>query len=279
MQSVSVFSPGSVTCFFEPRRGATPEETVSPGCGIALRHGVTTHVEPAARDEVLLNGRPITMEPVNLVLRRLAPEPVRVWVETPLALGCGFGVSACAALTTAFALAARYDLPLSREQLGLVAHAAEVSSGTGVGDVGTQLCGGVVHRRCLRGPLDCVRLDVPSGPLYYRVFGPMSTAEVLRSENTVAALRRESPRALQWLESQTPPLDVGAILDRSLEFCRRTGLLDSEPVIRAIEDVRRCGGHASMILLGHSVLATRRPDIEPEAWTQCEIDTQGTRRP
>lgn len=277
MRSAGAFSPGSVTCFFQPQPGPTPEETVSPGCAIALTHGVTGHVEPAGSGEVLLNGRPVAMAPVELVLRRLAPEPVRVVLETPLALGCGFGVSAAAALTTAFALASRYGFPLSREELGMVAHVAEVQSRTGIGDIGAQLCGGVVYRRGRAGPFDSVRLDVPARPLYYRTFGPLSTAEVLGSGAAVAALRREAAGAIRWLEAQTPPVSLEALLERSLEFSTRAGLVTSEPVMRAVEDVHRAGGRATMILLGQSVLATVRPGVEPDAWVECAIDTQGTR--
>ena len=276
-QTPLAFSPASVTCFFLPRRGPSPAETVSMGCAITLRDGVTARVEPAPAAEVLLNGRPLALPPVDRVLRRLAPSRcASAWrPRWPSAAASGSAArppwrrpSPCPGGTRC---------RRSRQELGLVAHEAEVVSRTGIGDVGAQLCGGVVHRRCREGPFDCVRLDVPHPPLYYRVFGPLDTVRVLESEATLAAIRREGRRVLDWLESRPDGLGVASILERSLEFSTRAGLLGDEALETAIAAARRSGGSAAMILLGRSVLSTVRPAVEPEAWTECRIDTQGTR--
>ena len=121
------FSPGSVTGFFVPSFGPTPGETVSRGLAFCLESGVTAAIERSAHYAVLLNGRPINLLPVLEVLRELAPEPVTLHLETELPLGCGFGVSAAGALSAAFALNRYFSLGRSREQLGLIAHTAEVN--------------------------------------------------------------------------------------------------------------------------------------------------------
>src|SRR5438874_1344016 len=98
------FSPGSVTGFFLPCLRPSPSETDSRGFAINLDEGVTAAVRPAASHRILLNGRPLDLPPALQVLEELAPEPVAAHLETTLPLGCGFGVSASGALSTAFAL-------------------------------------------------------------------------------------------------------------------------------------------------------------------------------
>ena len=120
------FSPGSVTCFFVPNMGASPQETSSPGCGICISDGVTAAVRPAVAASICFNGQPIDFPPVRTVVDNLAPEPVEVFLETPVPLGCGFGISAASSLTTAFALARRFSLEKTRWQLGEIALSAEI---------------------------------------------------------------------------------------------------------------------------------------------------------
>lgn len=259
-----------------PRRAPSPEATVSLGCAINLSHGVAASVEPARANEVLLNGKSIDIAPVRYVLSTLAPEPVRVSLDTPLPIGCGFGVSAAAALSAAFALERRFALGLSRDRLGLVAHIAEVQSTTGLGDVGTQLCGGVVYRRCKMGPLDCVQIITEKRPLYYRAFGELSTKSVLTSEATLALITKEGQMAVDWLERHSMKTSLEEIMDRSYMFSLATGLMTHPGVINHIRAIREMNAHAMMILLGHSILTTHKPSAS-NAWISCEIDTLGTR--
>ena len=165
------FSPGSVTGFFLPVFGPTNEGTVSRGLSFCLDRGVTAAVRLSPSHQVILNGRPIELAPVHQILQVLAPEPVSAILETTLPLGCGFGVSAAATLSTAFVLNQRFELGRSATQLAMLAHAAEVSHLTGIGDVAAQVSGGIVYRRCLSGPLDTVRLDhVPAPDSVLRLF-------------------------------------------------------------------------------------------------------------
>ena len=269
------FSPGSATCFFSPHIADTPLATYSRGCAINLDRGVTAAVAPAASMQILLNGRAVNIEPVRTVLEALAPEPVRITFETPLPLGCGFGVSAACCLTAAFALARRFDLGLSRMELGLIAHRAEVTHRTGFGDVNSQLCGGVVLRSCQRGPLDSVRLSAAPQELFYTVTGEIRTASVLSDPASLIAIARAGDDAVRWLEAERENPTVGAILDRAVTFSEAAGLLTSSLVRTAIGAVRRAGGHAMMIMLGQSVLATQPSDSG--TWTPCRIDGEGTR--
>jgi pantoate kinase len=294
----SAFSPGSVTCFFVPNVGKSLEDTSSPGCGICISEGVTAAVRPAAMTGVFLNGKAIDFPPVRTVIANLAPEPVEVFLDTPVPLGCGFGISAASSLTTAFALARRFSLEKTRWELGEVALRAEIQHRTGIGDPVTQLFGGIVLRRWRTGPFDAESLtstDVkttkgeenpgvvlpPShfrilSPMYYRVFGPLSTKEVLSNPALVRRLAEEGQDGVQWLEENRHTFTLEQLLDRTLDFAQNSGLVTDARVIQAIDEVQRNQGRAMMVMLGQSVLANRLPADAGE-WRECRIDTQGTR--
>lgn len=274
MTNPIAFSPGSVTCFFRPTVGPTPADTFSRGVAVCIDQGVMANVRPAAEVGMTLNGRTVDIEPVRAVLELLAPEPVLVGFETPLPLGCGFGVSAACCLTAAFAVARHFDLPHTRAELGMIAHAAEVGCRTGFGDVAAQLCGGVVYRRCRTGPLDAEQLPVPPVPLFHLVTGEIRTSSVLGNPDALRRIQTAGDDTLGWLEAHRDTLTLDRLLDRSRAYAEAAGVITSQAVRTAIHNVRAAGGHATMILLGHSVLATR-PAVG--AWTPCGIDSVGTR--
>lgn len=269
----TAFSPGSITCFFVPSFGSNLVDAASPGCAINLSHGVTAAVVPAPSTAIRLNGQPLDFPPVRAIVERLAPEPVDVVLDTPLPLGCGFGVSAASVLTTAFALARRYDLDVDRAALGELALRTEIAHRTGIGDVVAQLVGGVVWRRWQSGPFDAVRLSL-EGDVYYRSFGPLSTRDILTNAPAVRKIADSGRAALAWLEQGEVTLD--RLLARSLQFAQEAGLVSDPRVLAAIAEVQACGGQATMVMLGQSVLATQ-PGAAPPLWHKCSIDRQGTR--
>ena len=69
------------------------------------------------------------------VVEKLAKEPVRVKTELEMPFGSGFGASGAGALGCAYALNAHFDLGLTANQAAAVAHVAEVTNRTGLGDV------------------------------------------------------------------------------------------------------------------------------------------------
>ena len=109
----------------------------------------------------------------------------------------------------------------------------------------------------------------------YVVFGPLSTRDILRAEETVAAIDREGRAACDWLETQASP-SLAAILLRSRKFSQAVGLLTPE-VAAAINLATAYEQEATMILLGRSVLACGGPPPAAD-WVATSIDELGTRR-
>jgi pantoate kinase len=270
------FSPASVTCFFSPSIGSSGSNSSSRGCAINLEKGVKAYVEAASSTEIFFNGISKSIAPVEYVVRRLSPEPLKISLESSLPLGCGFGISAASCLSAALVIAKRYELTLSRTELGNVAHEAEVIYKTGLGDVASQLCGGIVYRRCEKGPLDSEQLAVNLKPIYFKIFEELETAEILNNPALVKMVTEKGAVATQWLRENIASLTLADILSHSLTFAQDAGLITNNLVASCIADVLLEGGHATMIMLGQGVMSTL-PVGDTSQWISCNIDKQGTR--
>ena len=153
------FSPAGISSFFEicdrTSDGKTitdPEYIGARGGGFSPNKGVSTEVivveSEQNRVKILINDElypeaNTTKSVVDSLLEKVSEKynvTVKHHVEVPI--GAGFGSSAAGALGTALALSKSLDLNLTYNQLGTVAHVAEVKSKTGLGTVGPLMFGG-----------------------------------------------------------------------------------------------------------------------------------------
>jgi len=245
-ETATAFVPGHITGFFSPHPHEDPLRAGSRGAGLTLADGVETSVEPAPETSVSLNGRDTKIEPVVRVLDAFDAS-MRVRCETPLPIGAGFGVSGAAALGAVLAANDAVGLARSENELVGAAHAAEVESGTGLGDVVAQARGGVPIR-VEPGAPGYGELDgVPAaGRIEYLALGELSTADVLAGDTS--KLSEAGERALAGLRAN-PTLPE--LLARSRTFADEAGLLtdDLRDVLDAAESP------ASMAMLGETAFA------------------------
>jgi pantoate kinase len=222
--------------------------------------GATTAIEAALDQDsqiqdsqILLNGIASQAPVSRYVLERLARCPVRVKTELEMPFGAGFGASGAGALGCAYALNSLFDLGLTANQAAAVAHAAEVTNRTGLGDVIAQNSGGLVMRLAAGAPgtgkID--RIPIPSLPVSYVVRGPISTRDVLSDKDVMKAVSQAGALALKELLKR-PTLHDFMRLSRRFAF--QTGLA-SDWAMEAIEAVEAAGGMASMIMLGDAVFS------------------------
>lgn len=246
---VTVFVPGHVTGFFSSHPDDDPTKAGSRGAGLTLTDGVTVRVTPDARTRTTLDGSELTVEAVDRVLESLSVS-ARIEATTDLPLGAGFGVSGALALGTALATNQAFDRRLSGNELVTVAHAAEVRSGTGLGDVVAQARGGIPIRLDPGGP-EHNRLDtIPASTrIEYLTFGDLSTESVLSDDTD-----RLTDAGLESLSILTAEPTLSTLLYASRRFAREADLL-TDRVREAIEDVSAVGGEASMAMLGRTVFA------------------------
>ncbi len=186
--TVEAFVPGHVTGFFTVDRDETdPTRTGARGAGLTLSEGVTVRVSPADERAVELNGERVEMAAAERVLRELDVEAV-VHAETDLPVGAGFGVSGGVALGTALATNTVFDRKLSENELATIAHGAEVTAGTGLGDVVAQLRGGAPVRLEPGGPQHAVLDGIPrQARVEFVSYGELSTEAVIGADDAVDA--------------------------------------------------------------------------------------------
>lgn len=247
------FVPSHITGFFAAKRQEDPVKSGSIGCGLCLSLGATTTVQAADETEIILNGQAEDAPVSRFVVEKMARSPVRVKTQLDMPLGAGFGASGAGALGAAYTLNAYFDLGLTANYAAAVAHVAEVSHRTGLGDVIAQNTGGLVVRLGAGAPgLGIVdRIPVQSLKISYVVRGPISTREVLSDQKAMKEINRAGEAALKELLKR-PTLNEFMLLSR--RFTSQIGLA-SDWALDAIEAVEAAGGMASMIMLGDSVFA------------------------
>ncbi|ABE52109.1 pantoate kinase [Methanococcoides burtonii] len=248
------FAPGHITGFFEIHDDPLPQKRGSTGCGLVLDGGIETTVsESMGRTEIILDGIPVLAETTRAVVDKLVDFPVRVSCTSSIPIGCGFGASAAGALSVAYALNEAFSLDLTSNQLLETAHIAEVTNGSGMGDVEGQSQGGIPIRLSAGCP-PYGKLDrVPSPPfeIFCVVLGELSTGSILEDSAIMREINSAGREALHSLLSR-PTLEN--FMQLSKQFTLRCGLA-SEHLLDAIESVNAIGGMSSQAMLGDTIFA------------------------
>jgi pantoate kinase len=265
-QRATAFVPGHVTAFFSAHPAERPAAAGSRGAGLTLTDGVTVRVaagDDAGTDETepddagsrAIDGEEGTVDPVEDVLAALDGRGADVSIATNVPIGAGFGVSGAAALGAALAANDALDRGRSENELVRLAHEAEVSRGTGLGDVVAQARGGVPIR-VEPGAPGVGELDgIPAAArVEYVTFGELSTEAVLGGDTS--ALSAAGEDALDRLR-EDPRLPT--LMASAREFARDADLLVPE-VAEAIDAVRESsdapdGAGAAMAMLGRTAFA------------------------
>ena len=265
-QRAAAFVPGHVTAFFSAHPAERPAAAGSRGAGLTLTDGVTVTVsagDDAGSGEAdtgdagarTIDGEEGTVDPVEDVLAALGGSGADVSIATDVPIGAGFGVSGAAALGAALAANDALDRGRSENELVRLAHEAEVTRGTGLGDVVAQARGGVPIR-VEPGAPGVGELDgVPAAArVEYVTFGELSTEAVLGGDTS--ALSAAGEDALDRLR-EDPRLPT--LMASAREFARDADLLVPE-VAEAIDAVRESSdapddAGAAMAMLGRTAFA------------------------
>jgi pantoate kinase len=301
------FSPAGISSFFEicdkTPDGApitNPEQVGARGGGFAINKGVLTHVSLDEAKEkqiqVFINGKlcseaETTKTVVETLLEKVLGTyrvTVRHRVEVPI--GAGFGSSAAGALGTALALSEALGLHLTYDQLGRIAHVAEVKCLTGLGTVSPLMLGGCVITIEPGAPGYATIDRIPVSPDHRIVAGtyrPYPTKEMLSSQEKREAINEWGRRTLEKILAY-PSLDN--FMRACKEFAVNTGFITSR-VQKLIELAEKAGAiGAAQNMVGEAVHALVTVDkledvvqafkkvMPSEKIIIAKIDLQGPRR-
>ena len=305
-KTADAFSPGGISSFFEIcdcGKYGKPlndlEKVGARGGGFVIDKGVHTKVkvEEAQKNliKVFINGN---LAPEAETSRTVAesflsktPKKHKVTVEhrIEIPIGAGFGSSAGGALGTALSLAEALNLNLTYNQLGRIAHAAEIKCKTGLGTVGPIMLGGCILTVEPGGPGVGVIDRIPLTSSYSVVtgtFGPTAKKQVLSSPEKKREVNRWGKKTLDRILDE-PSLEN--FLACCYEFAEKTGFTTTR--IRELHQMAKRAGAigAAQNMVGeaiHAVTFEENAESITEAFKQVlpnegilesKIDFQGAR--
>ncbi len=305
-KTAKAFAPAGISSFFEicdQTKDGKPiqnlERVGARGGGFGLEKGILTEVSVSEAKtcsvSVFINGKfAPEAETTRRVLEKLLGKAegafdivCRHKVEVPI--GAGFGSSAGGAITAGLALASALELPLTYNQIGRIAHVAEVESKTGLGTVGPMMVGGCILTIEPGAPGISVIDRIPLSPNYVvvaGVFGPTPTKKVLSSAETRQEVNRCGRKTLDAILAQ-PSLEN--FLACCWAFAQEAGFA-TERVKRLVRLAEKAGAvGAAQNMVGeavHAVALEENAEDVAEAFKQTlppdrilvsKIDFQGAR--
>jgi len=265
MKKASAFVPGHISGFFQVCEARDPERMGSRNCGPCIDVGVTTHIEVRPNErtnvKIFINDKQAPEARTSFVVAERilhdAPKPSDVIIKhySQVPIGAGYGASGAGAFGVALALPAALGMTMPHTEAARIAHVAEVTCSTGLGDVGAQMIGGLVIGTEPGAPPHgrWRRISVPDSiRLVCGTLGPLSTKELLQDEKILKRSKRYGGMALKKLLSFP---EIKNFVDVSSEFAESMGLLDDD--IRALMNAATSAGAigASMVMFGRAVFA------------------------
>ncbi len=271
MRRASAFVPAHISGFFQVcDESPELERKGSRNCGPCIDAGVLTKVkvEPAARTSVSVHinnerapGAKTTLAAVENLLG-MVHEPLEVTVahSCQVPIGAGYGASGAGTFGVTLALSKALGLRLPREKFLTIAHVAEVTCRTGLGDVGAQALGGLViglePGAPPHGRWEQIRLPKDE-KVVCGTFAGLPTAKLLREAGFRERSKRLGGSALKKLLKKPTPKNFMKV---SREFAEALELLDDElrALIGAVSEAGAIG--ASQVMLGRAIFALVREE-------------------
>jgi len=235
------------------------EQVGARGGGFGIEKGVLTKVSVTEAEKnsvkVSINGKSLpeagtTKTVVQMLLSKVSGTyNVVVKHRVDIPIGAGFGSSAAGALTTALALSKALGLNLTYNQIGRLAHVAEVKCKTGLGTVGPLMLGGCILTIEPGAPGIAMIDRIPISANYVivaGVFGSIPTKEVLASPEKRLAVNEWGKKTLEKILSE-PSLEN--FLACCCDFAEKTGFMTERvrTLIRLAEGAGAIGAAQNMV--------------------------------
>jgi len=259
------FCPAHVTGFFkaELEDQTKPEHIGSLGAGFSIQEGVTTRVRVKPKSKGDSNFQ-LTVEGykpdntlvsefvINQFLELVKEECfIEVHHDISIPVGYGLGSSGAVALSLAIALNQALNSKLSRTQVGKIAHNAEISCQTGLGDVLGSYHGGFEIRTKAGAPgIGLVeKMDTNSSEVMLICFSPVSTKQFLNE-------RMSSINGLggKMVKKLVKSKNCNEFQDMSLKFANYVNLVTPR-MNQVINELHKNGIKCGVALFGETVFS------------------------
>ncbi len=183
---VLVKVPISVSALWFPIVG---DPSTSGSVGISLTLEPFLIAEVRRGEGVKLNGEKVNIPNVEYLEKKLGKVSLDIYSRLPL----GFGYGMSGAISLAYALGVSELSSVKREYAVEVAHESDVVSGNGLGDVVSELVGGVVCREEAGPPSRAIarRINVNDENLFTKIVEKLPTSSVISRVEWVPSAVRE----------------------------------------------------------------------------------------
>ncbi len=278
------FCPAHVTGFFKAELNdelINPEEFGSVGAGFSIQDGVTTKVQvdyseksdykistSGYKSEDTRVSEFVIKEFFKIVKDRKFFIDVKHEISIPV--GYGLGCSGAVALSLAMALNEALNTNLSKEKVGQIAHNAEVSCKTGLGDVLASYHGGFEIRTKPGAPgigtLEKVESDTEAILI---CFSPISTQKFIDEKlETINGLGGKMVSKLVQTK------DYNDFQDMSLEFAKYVKVMTPK-MSTVIDDLQKNGIKCGIALFGETVFTLIPKTLESKVLQILEKYSDG----
>jgi pantoate kinase len=305
--TAKAFAPGAISSFFEihdtqDNKPITDLEKVGAiGGGFGLQKGVHTKVtvQEAEKNslDVFINSKSVARAKTTktvveaLLAKATAKYAVTVEHRIEVPIGAGFGTSAGGALTTGIALSKALALPLSYNQIGKIAHIAEIQCQTGLGTVSSLTFGGGCVLVVEPGAPGLCRIDrIPLTHNYMIVAGfsqsRISKKSVLSSPEKTRQINHYGRETLEAILAEP---SIENFLERCWGFAQKAGFAteNTRALVRLAKKAGAVGAAQNMIGEAvHALVLQENAMSVAEAFKQVlpqeqvivsKIDFQGAR--
>ncbi len=260
------FCPAHITGFFkaELEENNNLEELGSQGAGFSIQEGVKTTVKVRKKTQYddsnfhlnILGYQTDNAQVSEFVIKkflRLVKKDVFVDVDHDITVpvGYGLGCSGAVALSLGLALNQALGTELTKEQVGLIAHRAEIECQTGLGDVLASYHGGFEIRTKSGAPGHGVVKKIKSENYCVVIicFSPISTkrfiSERLQSINGLGG------KMVNKLEKSK---NIIEFQDMSLEFAKYVNVITPK-MAKVIKDLNKNSINCGVALFGETVFS------------------------
>jgi pantoate kinase len=304
-RSASAFSPAGISSFFEicdrnpdGTKIEDPSRIGARGGGFGLQRGVTTVVRVKrsknTRIRSYINSEITEAKTSKTVARELLKRlkdkfdvEIKHQVEVPI--GSGFGTSAAGAFSCGLALAKALEIPVTYNEVGIIAHNADVVCGTGLGTVEGLAVGGLVLIIEPGAPSIGVTDQIPISPdvrIVAGSFQPIKKETVLLSDEKRTIINRLGRETMKKI-LQKP--DIENFMRSCRDFAFEIGLMskrvkdliedaEKERVLGATQNMLGEAVHAVVYKEGlESVIPVFKRHLPDRSIVVSKIDFQGAR--